>query len=115
MIYYFFDSSALIKRYHTEIGTEKVDNILAQQDVEFIISSLALSEVTSALNRKKNEGNIKSDLFREILIEFYKEILKKFTIISLDDSLLPNSIELILNRKLRTLDSLQLGAALSVF
>lgn len=115
MIYYFFDSSALIKRYHTEIGTERIDEILEQQDSEFIISSLALSEVTSALNRKKNEGKINPDLFKDILIEFYREVLEKFTVISLDDSLLSRSIELILNRNLRTLDSLQLSVALSVF
>jgi predicted nucleic acid-binding protein len=115
LIYYFFDSSALIKRYHTEIGTERIDEILEQQDSEFIISSLALSEVTSALNRKKNEGKINPDLFKDILIEFYREVLEKFTVISLDDSLLSRSIELILNRNLRTLDSLQLSVALSVF
>jgi predicted nucleic acid-binding protein len=115
LIYYFFDSSALIKRYHTEVGTKKVDEIFSQQNIEFIISSLALSEVTSALNRKKNEGKMDPDLLNDILIEFYRDVLEKVTIISLDDSLLPRSIDLILKRNLRTLDSLQLSTALSVF
>ena len=115
MTYYFFDSSALIKRYHAEIGTDKIDEIIEQQNNEIIISSLALSEVTSAFNRKKHEGKINPDLFTDILIEFYREVLDKFTMISLDDSLLSQSMELILNRNLRTLDSLQLSAALSIF
>lgn len=115
MIYYFFDSSALIKRYHAEAGTEKTDELFAQQDNKIVKSSLALSEITSALNRKKNEGKINPELLQDILNEFYREVLERFTVISLDDSLIPHSIELILNRNLRTLDSLQLNAALSVF
>lgn len=115
MIYYFFDSSALIKRYHAEVGTAKTDELLAHQDNKIIISSLAVSEITSALNRKKNEGKINPELLQDILNEFYREVLDRFTVISLDDSLIPHSIELILNRNLRTLDSLQLSAALSVF
>ena len=67
------------------------------------------------MNRKKNEGKIQPDLFVDVLIEFYQEVLDKFTVISLDDSLLSRSIELILNRNLRTLGSLQLSVALSVF
>ena len=35
MPYYFFDTSALAKRYHYEVGSDKVDKILADQKASY--------------------------------------------------------------------------------
>jgi len=112
---YFFDSSALVKRYHNEPGTQKVDEIIEHPEADLVISSLAISEVTSALHRKRQERKISDELLTDLLVAFYNEVLSKFTVISLDDSLIPPSIDLILRQNLRTLDSLQLAAVLSIF
>lgn len=114
MTYHFFDSSALVKRYHDEVGTDKVDWIIDRSDTVLVIFSLAISEVTSALCRKRNEGKINENMLTDLLAQFYQEVLARFILISLDDSLLPRSAELILSRGLRTLDSLQLAAILSI-
>jgi predicted nucleic acid-binding protein len=54
---FYIDTSALVKRYHDEIGTEAV-NILVDAIVSGrangLILSLALTETISTLNRKMN-------------------------------------------------------------
>ncbi len=55
MKFYFFDTSALVKRYHSEKGTENIDKIFIEDDRAVIISSLSITEIVSAMNRKKEE------------------------------------------------------------
>ncbi len=58
MAFFLFDTSALVKRYHVEVGSDKVDEIFDDPDNVLIISELAIVEVTSALQRKRNQGEI---------------------------------------------------------
>lgn len=111
---YFLDSSALVKRYHRETGTAAVDRIIKGTG-RVIISSLAVLEVTAALTRKKNEGNILEDVYQGLLGEFGRDALEKFFVLSLDDSLISTGISLVTERGLRTLDALQLSAALQTW
>jgi hypothetical protein len=37
---YFFDTSALVKHYHAEAGTDFVDRVIAQVDAELLIARL---------------------------------------------------------------------------
>jgi len=39
---YYFDTSALVKLYHEESGTDEVENIFSSEDSTIIISELAL-------------------------------------------------------------------------
>ena len=45
---YFFDTSALIKLYHQEIGFEKTRSLYNEPTAEIYISQLAYTEVYSA-------------------------------------------------------------------
>ena len=60
MTWYFLDTSALVKRYHGEAGTDAIDRIFAQSLAELVISRLALVEVTSALAFKVRTGELQS-------------------------------------------------------
>jgi predicted nucleic acid-binding protein len=44
----FFDTSALGKHYHPEVGTSKVDQLLAVQGTRHFISRLTVVEIQSA-------------------------------------------------------------------
>jgi uncharacterized protein with PIN domain len=57
---YFFDSSALVKAYIDEAGTNWVRTILDDPQHRISISALAEVEVTSALTRRFNEGDYPS-------------------------------------------------------
>jgi len=111
---YFFDTSALVKRYHEEDGTEAVDEILNRDDAEILISSLTVIESVSAFRRKYNRGEISESEMEQLISVFFQEALDEFVILPLEESLLNFSFELVLEDDLRTLDSMQLSAGLSL-
>jgi len=109
--FYFFDTSALIKRYHKEKGSETVDSILDGKDNIIVISNLTIIETTSAFARKRNERKISSDELNIVLSKFYADVLEKYIVVNLDSEHFKKSLDFILSENLRTLDSLQLAVA----
>jgi predicted nucleic acid-binding protein len=114
MTAYFFDTSALVKRFHDEKGTEQVDEIITDEDNEVIVSSLLIVETLSAFRRKHNRSEISKSEMTELVSTFFKEALEKYVIVPMEESLLTFSFDLVLENDLRTLDSLQLSAGLSL-
>lgn len=113
MAHLYFDTSALVKRYHQEAGTERVDELIESDD-DVVISSLAIIETVSAFRRKYNRGDLSIERMNGLLSEFFEEALADFLIVPMEESILSFSFDLVLKDDLRTLDSLQLAAALSV-
>ena len=110
----FFDTSALVKRYYDEPGTEFVDSLVTDDDTKVVLTSIAVIETVSAFRRKYNRDGISDNLLDDLLASFFEKALSEFLILPTEESLLGNSFELVLEDDLRTLDSLQLSAALSV-
>lgn len=52
----FFDTSALVKYFHEEEGTDMVTPLIENMDNEVWISELAFVEFTSALHKKYRAG-----------------------------------------------------------
>jgi len=74
---FYFDASALAKRYVKEKGSEVVLRIFNAVDVEHMRAlMIGLAEVVSIFVRKKNGGIISPDLFRASLLLFKQEILE---------------------------------------
>lgn len=111
---YFFDTSALAKRYCEEPGTETVDRLIESETSRIVISTLTVIETTSAIKRHVNRGRIGEDDADDLLTHFYREALESYELVSLSEPSLTRSFELILEDDLRTLDSLQLSTALTV-
>lgn len=111
---YFFDTSSLVKRYHIETGSEKVDEIFNDPEGIFAIASITIAEFTSVFARKLNEGIISEDDLRICLSEFSKDMISSFWIIDLERNHINKSITLIMKHNLRTLDSLQLAVFLDL-
>jgi predicted nucleic acid-binding protein len=109
----FFDTSALVKRYYEEPGTERVDELI-EDDRVVAITSLAVIETISAFRRKYNRDDISESALDTLLAAFFEEALSDFVILPMDESIQEFSFSLILEDDLRTLDSLQLSAALSM-
>jgi predicted nucleic acid-binding protein len=113
MTLHFFDTSALVKRYYDEPGTAIVDELI-ESDASVVISSLSIIETVSAFRRKYNRDEITEEAMNSLLSEFFDEALDNFVILPMEESLLQFSFDLIVDADLRTLDSLQLAAALSL-
>lgn len=110
----FFDTSALVKRYAEEPGTETVDELIDDADATVFITSLSVIEMTSAFRRKYNRDDVTEETMLALLSTFFDEALSEFVVLPMDEALFDWSFELILDDDLRTLDSLQLAAALSL-
>jgi len=116
---YFLDRSALVKFYHSEIGTAKVSAIFAERDRVIRISSIGLLEIQSAFAMKVTMGVIDRYLAGQqraaILLDIACGAVEVF---SLTDGHLKDAERLIgrhsFTRKLRTLDALQLAVALDL-
>lgn len=111
---YFFDTSALVKRYNQEPGTGQVDSLLDDESNDIVISSLAVIETVSAFRRKYNRDEITESEMDQSIGVFFRESLDDFVILPLAESLLTFSFHLILEDNLRTLDSLQLSTGLRI-
>ena len=111
MTFYFFDTSALVKRYHLETGSERVDVIFDDQDNLLIISELTLVELTSALRRKQNRGEITLQAMNDALAHFANEVLSDLIVAGFRSGFIQQAKDLVLQHGLRTLDALQLTSA----
>ena len=111
---YFLDTSALVKRYHSEKGTDKIDQIFSEDDRAIVISNITLTEMVSAINRKKEDKIISKEDQDIALSKFFHDAIKDFLVIELDGEHIKGSIMLVLKRNIRTLDSLQLAVALGL-
>ena len=58
---YFFDTSAIVKRYHREDGSNLIDRLFAESDAEFVISDISIIEFYSAPPTKARAGEINEE------------------------------------------------------
>ena len=114
MVHFFFDTSALAKRYAQEPGTDFVDELVERDDSTIVITSLSVVELASALRRKRNRGSLSPGDVDGLLTVFFEEALETFVVVPLDETRYETALGLVLEDDLRTLDSLQLAAALDI-
>ncbi|MDI6754621.1 MAG: type II toxin-antitoxin system VapC family toxin [Thermodesulfobacteriota bacterium] len=108
----FFDTSALVKVFHEEKGSEVVTPLIKAKDNEVWISELARIEFLSAIFRRVRNREISDEQLNEAVIGF-EEQLYFFNVEPLGQAILREA-ELLLKkygkrRRLRSLDALQMG------
>lgn len=91
-----------------------MDDILERENARILISSLTVVEAVSAFRRKYNRDDVSASEMEELIGGFFREALNEFVIVPVEESLLRFTFDLVLEDDLRTLDSLQLSAALSL-
>ena len=110
---FFLDSSALIKLYHQEVGTERLEEMFAT-DASLVISELAVVELHSALARKVRTGEIPVDSCEQVARNFDQDCADRFDIEPLTSAVVQQAKELLnkhgRQRALRSLDALQLAS-----
>lgn len=115
---FFLDTSALIKLYHQEIGTEQVEAIFQQEEDPLLISELAIVELYSTFARKVRTEEISLQAQKEAQQNFEEDRVQRFIVHPLGSVIIQRAKELIQKhgntKALRSLDSLQLGTCLAV-
>lgn len=116
MQYFYFDTSALAKRYSPESGSEKVDSIINNKDNVIVIGNIAIPEIYSALSKKYRTGEISHKDFLSAIYRFEKDIFENtYHFLEADNNIITAVKILILTySELRTYDSIHLALALEL-
>jgi uncharacterized protein len=113
----FLDSSALVKYYHNEIGSPRVQHILAEADSEHFIARFTLVELLSGLAKKVRMGVISSQDYDQLQERFRADInqrlLRPVRMLNAHFQMAGQLIDRHgTSRRLRALDAIQLAVAL---
>ena len=110
---YFADASALVKRYRTEAGSQRVSELMEHAE-EVLIARLSIVEVSSALVRRARSMQIPSQEVFATLTNFDDDVTASLSIIELDEAVMDYAVQLARVHGLRGADAVQLSCALLV-
>ncbi len=115
MALYYLETSALVKLYVREPGTDRLVQ-LASNVVENRFAVLAISQVEfrSAIRRRERGGDIEPNVADRILDRFQQHLETRFLRQVLTDAVLDGASEMIDRYALRAYDAIQLAACLAL-
>jgi len=108
----FFDSSAFVKRYVSENGTEAVLN-WCDQATEIGLSAITLPEIVSAFCRLRRVGKIDDTQYRQMKTLLLADI-EDAAICDLTPAVLAQSITSLEANVLRGMDAIHIGSAVAL-
>lgn len=118
MAIFFFDSSALVKRYMVEIGTPWVQAITDPSVGHTIfVAQITEVEVVSAIKKKERDplALVSAAASAMAITEFLNDYLRQYLPIKVTDGIISRATTLVQLHKLTALDAIQLAAAVEVF
>lgn len=116
MASYFFDSSALVKRYVNEAGTVWVTSLIdPAAGHEIFLARLSGVEVLSAIKRRQRLGTTSQQDAQVAISNFRADFAAFFTVLEISALLISEAMSLAEQHDLRGYDAVQLAAALEVY
>ena len=118
MFHFYFDASTLVKRYTSEVGSDKVNFLFHNVPLDRLMCSIfGALEVFWICVRKKNDRRITNRDFSQAVINLDYEVIDSqsdFKTISVPDSLIWASMNLIETHSLNSVDGVVLRSALEI-
>jgi uncharacterized protein len=112
---YFFDSSAIVKRYVRETGTAWVRRLTRRgQPDPIYLARITAVEVTSAVARRRQTGKPTPARAQSIFALFRGHLIKRYLIVEMTPALVNDAMRLADIHELRAYDAVQLAAALEL-
>lgn len=113
MALYYLETSALVKLYIQEPGSERLLRLAARTSSHrFAVLVLARVEVHSAIRRRQREGDLDLTAAKRLLMQFDQHLESRFIKQMLNDSLIDIATELVARHGLRAYDAVQLAGCL---
>ena len=115
MTAYYLDSSALVKRYLTEVGSAWVDSITdPAAGHRILVTEIALVEVAAALAaRHRAPRGISRPAGDRALTLFRRHFATEYEVTAITRPLLDRAVDLTQRHRLRGYDAVQLATALA--
>ena len=117
MTHFYWDASALVKRYAPETGTDIVNHLFSAVPADRMMClAISTGEIISVFVRKRNDDTITQADFSQALTDFRAEVvdIDDFQLMSVEDALIFESHPLIEKHSLNATDALILRSALDV-
>jgi len=108
----YFDSSALVKKYTLEVGSERVAEIWESGDLP-TMSAIGYAEILGALGRRLREGALSGAGFREV-VRTFKDDWQHIDVLGVSAGLNETIDRIVQRHPLRGLDAIHLASALHV-
>ena len=115
MSVYFLDSSALVKRYVTEIGTAWIQQ-MADPSLhnQLIIARITWVEVLSAFARRQREGSFSPTDTVKAIQTFRYDLDMQYQVVELSQTVAEAAGRLVTNHSIRAYDAVQLASAVHI-
>ena len=115
MALYFFDSSALVKRYVHEPASVWVRHTTASASGHLIhLSPLTTAEIASALARRGREGSLSTFERDRLFGTFLIDCSRSYLLLRVEEDVIQRAVSLLRHYPLRTADAIQLATALQL-
>ncbi len=117
---YYFDTSALVKLYVSEIGSEWVASILDAVGPsggllhKIAFSKIGIVEVAAAVARRERMGEISVEQRLILYARFLRDSQRRYIMLGLTDTILYSAARLTQRVALRSYDAVHLAAAVAL-
>jgi len=112
---YYFDSSGLVKRYVSEVGSNWVISLTDPTAGNHIyIANITGVEAPAAINKRVRMGDINAADATTAITNFQNDLAHQYNLLEVTDPILKSAAALTSNYKLRAYDAVQLTVALEI-
>ncbi len=112
---FYFDTSALVKRYVAETGSVWVTGLCRLSTDNLIATAcIAKAEAAAAFARKHRSGDLSQTHYTEVLRDLSHDFAHQYLLVEVDQTLVDRAVELTQRQKLRGYDAVHLAATLTL-
>ena len=113
---YYFDTSAIAKRYVQEIGSNWVQAVVDPMNNPILfVSRITWVELLSAITRLQREQKLTQTNMNEIVRAMQYDFEKQYRIVESTQAVIREAGQLVQQHPLRTYDAIQLASASQVY
>jgi predicted nucleic acid-binding protein len=109
---FYLDSSALVKRYAVESGTDWVRTLCEQRESVLAVALIGLVEVTAAIAGKLRAKIVDQTTADVIIASLKADAAEQYSLLDVDQYVVNEAMELARHRRLRGYDAVHLASAL---
>ncbi len=113
MAAFFFDSSALVKRYAQETGTAWIFSLVRPSaQNRLYLARITGVEVVAALTKRTRVGSLSANAAAKAITRFEREFTNRYLLVEVSPPIIKTAMTLAKNYTLRGYDAVQLASAL---
>lgn len=113
MTVFYADSSALVKRYITETGSNWLQTLVEPSAGHtFVLANIGLVEIAAALAAKQRHGVLEAPVLERLLRDLRRDARDQYWLVEVNQRIVSRAMILTRRQKLRGYDAVHLACAL---